>query len=161
MKNEKFRDELDLPKYKGAILTAEDRILYTLYKEKGSTKGELSKITGMQYPIVKKTIDKMEEKGLVVSRVSEGSLIIFYLTMFGAYESQDRLNNEVFRKYHSFLINMGYPYENVSKFLRKKFYLHYLTGEWNPSILVEQYKKWCDENEINYTETLSKKLVLK
>lgn len=51
---------LDLKQVGGAIYSTEDRILGTLMREKGATKAELSKITGIAYPAIRNTIIKME-----------------------------------------------------------------------------------------------------
>ena len=148
---------LDLKQVGGAIYSTEDRILGTLMKEKGATKAELSKITGIAYPAIRNTIIKMEDKGFVVGRRQDDT-VYFYLTMAGAYEVQDRLNSETVNAYFNYLTDKGYDYQNVQKFLKNRFYKFYIAGEWNPTNLDEQYMEWCDSNNLTYTKSHTKKL---
>lgn len=160
MKKRNFKEELDLQNYKNEVLTIEDRILKTLYKEKGSTKGEISNITNIDYSIIRNKINEMEEYELVVARKSFNNLIIYYLTQEGVYQTQDRFNNEIFKKYHALLLNLGYEYEDVSYFLKQKFFLYYLSGNWNPNTLVEEFKKWQEIHGSNNTNNAVKSLKL-
>ena len=148
---------LDLKQVGGAIYSTEDRILGTLMREKGATKAELSKITGIAYPAIRNTIIKMEDKGFVVGRRQDDT-VYFYLTMAGAYEVQDRLNSETVNAYFNYLTDKGYDYQNVQKFLKNRFYKFYIAGEWNPTTLDEQYMEWCDSNNLTYTKSHTKKL---
>ena len=148
---------LDLKQVGGAIYSTEDRILGTLMREKGATKAELSKITGIAYPAIRNTIIKMEDKGFVVGRRQDDT-VYFYLTMAGAYEVQDRLNSETVNAYFNYLTDKGYDYQNVQKFLKNRFYKFYIAGEWNPTNLDEQYMEWCDSNNLTYTKSHTKKL---
>ena len=138
---------LDLKQVGGAIYSTEDRILGTLMREKGATKAELSKITGIAYPAIRNTIIKMEDKGFVVGRRQDDT-VYFYLTMAGAYEAQDRLNSETVNAYFNYLTDKGYDYQNVQKFLKNRFYKFYIAGEWNSEDLVKQYIEWCNSNNI-------------
>ncbi len=138
---------LDLKQVGGAIYSTEDRILGTLMREKGATKAELSKITGIAYPAIRNTIIKMEDKGFVVGRRQDDT-VYFYLTMAGAYEAEDRLNGENVDKCIAYFITKGASYVNTIKFLKNRFYKFYIAGEWNSEDLVKQYIEWCNSNNI-------------
>lgn len=153
MKNSDFTKELDITNVNKSILSTEDRILLTLLTEKGCTKGELSKHTNIVYSEIKRAIDAMEIKGYVVQRQVNDSTVLYYLTMPGAYEVQDRLNSNTVSMYSNYLVNVGFSYDNVIKFLKRKFYDFYIAGIWNPTDLEEQYKSWCDSNNLPYVNS--------
>lgn len=160
MKNNDFTKELDITNLSGSILSIEDKILLTLLTEKGCTKGELSKHTNIVYSEIKRVIDAMEIKGYVVQRKINETTILYYLTMQGAYEVQDRLNTETVSMYYNYLVNVGFSYQNVTKFLRRKFYDFYILGVWDPTDLESQYKIWCDSNNLEYVNTKNPTLKL-
>ena len=150
MNSKDLSKELDITNLNGCILSTEDKILFTLLKEKGCTKGELSKHTNIVYSEIKRTIEQMEIKGYVVERMINETTSLYYLTMPGAYEVQDRLNNDTVNMYINFLVNNGFSCENVIKFLKRKFYDFYIAGIWDPSDIEEKYKTWCDSNNLKY-----------
>ena len=156
-KKNDLTNELDLQITSESLLSTEDKIFVTLMKEKGATKGELTKLTGVLYTEIRKNIINMENKGYVVgSRIDD--LVYFYLTMAGAYEAEDRLNSETVNAYFNYLTDKGYDYQNVQKFLKNRFCKFYIAGEWNPTTLDEQYMEWCDSNNLTYTKSHTKKL---
>lgn len=158
MLKEKKGHELDI-KENDVILSTEDMIFRTLMKEKGATKAELSKLTGIEYPCIRSTIIRMEDKGYVIGRSLEGTTVMFYLTQAGVYEAQDRLNYTVFCYYHNYLCAMGYPNDQVCKFLRNSFYNYYLTGNFSKDSLKFSYIRWCKKNELE--PTMSRESILK
>lgn len=150
-------DRLDV----GSIASTEDMIFYTLMKEKGATKSELSKLTKIEYPSIRSTIIKMEDKGYVIGRNLENKAVLFYLTQAGVYEALDRLNYTAFCKYHNYLCNMGLPNDQVCKFLRNAFYNYYLTGNFSKDTLKETYTNWCLRNGLEPNVSRESKLKLK
>ena len=104
MKSKDFTKELDITNLNGSILSTEDKILLTLLTEKGCTKGELSKHTNIVYSEVKRVIEEMEVKGYVVQRQVNETISLYYLTMPGAYEVQDRLNTNTVKMYRNYLV---------------------------------------------------------
>lgn len=139
---------LDLPRNtKGMILSTEDIILSTLFREKSSTKYELKKITGIEYPEILNTIDKMELKGYVVKREYE-KVPTYYLTMAGVYEMEYRFNRDYFLNLHYSLESFGFDRNNVERFLKNRFYNLYIAGKWNELTLHSQYRTWCESNNI-------------
>ena len=153
MKSKDFTKELDITNLNGSILSTEDKILLTLLTEKGCTKGELSKHTNIVYSEVKRVIEEMEVKGYVVQRQINETIFLYYLTMPGAYEVQDRLNTDTVKMYRNYLVSVGFSYDNVIKFLKRKFYDFYIAGVWNPTDLEDQYKTWCDSNNLEYVNS--------
>ena len=73
--------------------------------------------------------------------------------MPGAYEVQDRLNTNTVKMYRNYLVSVGFSYDNVIKFLKRKFYDFYIVGVWNPTDLEDQYKAWCDSNNLEYVNS--------
>lgn len=145
----------------GAIASTEDMIFYTLMKEKGASKSELSKLTRIEYPNIRNTIIKMEDKGYVIGRTLENKTVLFYLTQAGVYEAHDRLNYTVFCKYHNYLCNLSFPNDQVCKFLRNAFYNYYLSGVFPKDTLEESYISWCLRNGLEPNVSRESKLKLK
>lgn len=55
-KKNDLTNELDLQITSESLLSTEDKIFVTLMKEKGATKGELTKLTGVLYTEIRKNI---------------------------------------------------------------------------------------------------------
>ncbi len=142
------RCNLDLPKNtKGMILSTEDKIMSILFREKSCTKGELKRQSGVEFPVVLLTLEKMSLKGYVVERNYENQPT-YYLTGAGVYELEYRFNRDYFLGLHFGLEKIGYDRNNVERFLKNRFYNFYIAGEWNETTLPYQYKNWCESNNI-------------
>lgn len=151
----KDKCKLDLPNTNGMLLSVEDRILSTLFREKSCTKGELKRIIKTEYPVILLTLEKMALKGFVVERNYE-NVPTYYLTSAGVYEMEYRFNRDYFLRLHYGLESLGYDRNNVERFLKNKFYNFYIAGYWDELTLSKQYKEWCDSNNIElYSKHIS------
>lgn len=155
------RCNLDLPKNtKGMILSTEDKIMSILFREKSCTKGELKRQSGVEFPVVLLTLEKMSLKGYVVERNYENQPT-YYLTGAGVYELEYRFNRDYFLGLHFGLEKIGYDRNNVERFLKNRFYNLYIAGEWNETTLPFQYKNWCESNNIELYSQQENTLKLK
>lgn len=151
---------LDLPKTKGMVLTLEDRILIEIFNEKGCTTSEISKkIRPKAYSVIRANLDRMTEKGYVYFR-NDSLDNIYYLTKEGVNEVEYRINFDVYDRLITVLLEEGFYIINVYKFLKDRFYNYYFKGEWNEETLVDQYRLWCEANELDLYSSRTKKLTL-
>ncbi len=139
---------LDVKDLEGKILSTEDRIMTTLFYEKGLTKYELRSALGESYRNISKNIVDMENKGYVVRRFYNDD-IIFHLTAAGVYELEYRLNTEYFLYLHDFLESYSYNDHDVQAFLRNRFYKLYSEGVWDEVTLLNQFEEWASQRDIN------------
>lgn len=148
----------ELPKVKYTKLSTEDCILSKLFIGKGMTVAELkSAISNLEYSVIRTQLIRMEDKGYVVRR-TDNNETIYYLTAEGVAEAHYRLNSEVYLGLIDSLIEKGYPYGNVERFIKNRLYVYYLTGDWSEDKLIEQYAAWCDSNGLDLFSTVTKKL---
>ncbi len=151
---------IDKPTMGGRNLSIEDIILYRLFEEKALTKGELVSLTKCKsYSCIKKTIENMESKGYVYGRRVD-NVTYYYLTANGVYEFEYRFNTYSYMYYHAIFPKIMYNEDNVSRFLKNRFYRFYMTGEWDSETLVNQYLEWCESNSLDPYIHISKKLKL-
>lgn len=142
-------------------LNTENRVLWLLFNEYALSKNELYGYLG-EYPIMPlgAVLRKMNVKGYVYIREAEMGISVYSLTSLGLYEVQRRFNNEAFHELFDYLLVNGYDSNNVSAFLRNKFYGYHINGIWEEGNLETQYLEWCQTNGIeSKSGTVMKKVI--
>ena len=130
-------------------LNTENRVLLMLFSEYALSKNELYGYL-CECPITPlgALLDKMSKKGYVFIRENEISAPVYSLTSLGLYEVQRRFNNDAFHELFDYLLLNGYDSNNISAFLRNKFYCYHINGVWEEGLLDTQYLEWCHANGI-------------
>ena len=138
---------LDVKDLEGKVLSTEDRIMTTLFYEKGLSKYELRQMLNESYRSISSVIANMEEKGYVIPREYNREFY-YHLTVAGVYELEYRLNTEYFVYLHQMLELYSYDSHDVQAFLRNRFYKLYSEGVWDEETLPEQFETWASQRDI-------------
>ena len=142
------KTNLDIPKYNFKDLDDENSIFLTLYIEKGASKYEMSRKTKKRYEAISAAITTLQNKGFIIERLIDNEHL-YYLTVAGVYELENRFNGEYVEGLITRFIIEGYNRRYVEDFLKNRFYKSYTEGVYNEATLEEQYIVWCEANELD------------
>lgn len=125
-------------------------MLWLLFNKYALNKNELYGYLG-EYQLVPlgAVLYRMNAKGYVFVRKAETGVPVYSLTSHGLYEAQRRFNSGAFHELYDYILARGFESNNVSAFLRNKFYDYHIDGVREEGDVEMQYLKWCQANEMS------------